>query len=258
MGTGFRFEAVSAEDYEELRPGYAAEAVAWVADAAAIREGSLVVDLAAGTGQLACRFARYGARVVAVEPAENMRGVLAGRSPGLDVRDGRAEAIPLADDEADAVVVGNAFHHFDAPAALAQIRRVLRPGGTFAMFWARLDRDEAYPRYPGLEAIAAAVDAAVSAGGASAAIQQAYRTWSEAPPHADGFTSFERRGFGLTHTLSSARLADLYATSSNVASLDASIRSELLDRVRELSSQLPETLRLPAKTFVDRCRPEEA
>lgn len=257
MGTGFRFEAVSAEDYEDLRPGYAPEAVAWVADAAGLGEGSLVVDLAAGTGQLARGFAVHETEVVAVEPAANMRAVLRERFPGLDVREGTAEAIPLANGAADAVVVGNAFHHFDADVALSEIRRVLRPRGAFALFWARPDTERAHGLYPGLRAIEEAVDAAVGDERASSEIARVYRSWSEPPPAVDGFTSFERRAFALVHTVPSSRLADLYATSSDVASLVASTRAGLLGRIRGLSAHLPETLRLPARTVVDGCRRDD-
>ena len=78
---GFSFENVEATHYDELRPTYAPEAVRWVADRARLEPGSLVVDLAAGTGQLSRRFVRLGVRVVAVEPATNMRAVLATNLP---------------------------------------------------------------------------------------------------------------------------------------------------------------------------------
>ena len=57
---GFSFEQVNATDYDELRPTYAPEAVRWVAERARLEPGSLVVDLAAGTGQLSRRFASLG------------------------------------------------------------------------------------------------------------------------------------------------------------------------------------------------------
>ena len=136
MASRFSFEVVNGVDYDELRPGYAPEAVAWVAERGSLRHGSIVVDLAAGTGQLSKRFVDLGVDPIAVEPAKNMRAVMEQRMPSVRVEDGTAEAIPLNDDSVDVVVVGNAFHHFDRDSAFAEIRRVVRPGGALALFWA--------------------------------------------------------------------------------------------------------------------------
>ena len=93
--------------------------------------GSHVVDLAAGTGRLTRELVGAGAAVTAVEPLEEMRALI------RDARtlSGAAESMPLPDDSADAVFVAEAFHWFDAPRALREIARVLRPGGGLALLW---------------------------------------------------------------------------------------------------------------------------
>jgi SAM-dependent methyltransferase len=48
---------------------------------------------------------------------------------------GTAESMPLPDGSADAVFAAEAFHWFDAPVALPEIARVLRPRGGFAVMW---------------------------------------------------------------------------------------------------------------------------
>lgn len=245
---GFSFESVNAADYDELRPSYANEAARWVAERAALRPGSLVVDLAAGTGQLARRFVALGVDVIAVEPAANMRAVLEANLPAVRTAAGTAERIPLDDAVADAVVVGNAFHHFDADAAFAELRRVLHPGGALALFWARSGEDGR-----ALFPVVREIDEVVEGERGSSPIVDAYRSWLEPPERIEGYTPFELRSFRTTHTIASARLPDLFATSSDIASLPERTRSRLLARIGDLATRLPDTLELPGRTDVQLC-----
>jgi SAM-dependent methyltransferase len=246
MGTGFSFERINAEDYDALRPDYAPAAVAWLVDRCGLAEGSLVVDLAAGTGQLSKRFVQTHVRVVAVEPARNMRSMISARLPAVRAVGGSAEAIPLGDGEAHAIVVGNAFHHLDADRAFEEIRRVLRPGGAIALFWA-WPAEDGMARYPRLRE----VDEVIGSIRAATPIAAAYRSWKELPGPVEGFSPFERSEFPTIHEIPSARLADLYATSSDVASLPLHERAGLLERIKEVSRELPEILRFPSRTVVD-------
>jgi SAM-dependent methyltransferase len=174
-----------------------------------------------------------------------MRGVLVASLPDVTAVAGAAEAIPLGDGAADAVVVGNAFHHFDAEAAFTEIRRVLRPGGALALLWARTDRHA-----DGLRLGIHEIDEVVERERASSPIVEAYFSWSEPPDRIEGFTALERRSFPTTRTMASARLADLYATSSDIASLPEPQRVRLLDRIGELAADLPETLELAERSDV--------
>ena len=126
---------VQAAAYAKGRPGYPAEALRWVVPERARR----VLDLAAGTGVLTAQLLATGVEVVAVEPAAEMRAHV---PTAATVLDGTAESIPLDDASVDAVVVGTAFHWFDGPAAMAEIHRVLRPGGTVGLLWNLLDDSE--------------------------------------------------------------------------------------------------------------------
>jgi ubiquinone/menaquinone biosynthesis C-methylase UbiE len=137
----FSFETV-AEQYERARPPYADEAVSWAARRLGIGPGTRVLDLAAGTGKLTRQLLALGADVVAVEPGSEMRAVLRRVLPQVETLAGRAEEIPLPDDSVDAITVGQAFHWFDARPALAEMHRVLRPGGGFALFWNRWDEED--------------------------------------------------------------------------------------------------------------------
>ena len=135
---GLSFGRVAAA-YERSRPQYAADAVAWIAQRLPFRD---VLDLGAGTGKLTRQLVPLAQTVVAVEPDDEMRALLAQVVPGVDVRAGSAEAIPVDDASVDAITVAQAFHWFDTDAALAEMHRVLRPGGGFAIVFNRWDFPE--------------------------------------------------------------------------------------------------------------------
>lgn len=129
-----------ADVYAQVRPTYPRDAVEWLLPAGARR----VLDLAAGTGKLtevAVAILDDGADMVAVDPSAAMLTELAARLPGVATHRGTAERIPLADASVDAVLVGQAWHWFDAGAAAAEIARVLRPGGTLGVVWNDRDAD---------------------------------------------------------------------------------------------------------------------
>jgi SAM-dependent methyltransferase len=123
-----------ADVYERGRPDYAPAVVGAVTSELRIPAGAPVLDLAAGTGKLTRALLAAGLDVVAVEPQSALREVLAANVGSERVRAGLAEAIPLPDASVAAVTVADAFHWFDHAAALAEIRRVLRPGGGLAVF----------------------------------------------------------------------------------------------------------------------------
>jgi len=127
----------TAEAYERGRPGYAEEAL----DAVGLPPDAVVLDLAAGTGKLTRQLVSRLAHVIAVGPLDRMRAVLERVVPGADSRRGSAEAIPLPDDAVDGVFVGEAFHWFATDAAVKEIGRVLRPGGTLAILFNQADSD---------------------------------------------------------------------------------------------------------------------
>jgi len=120
-----------ADDYDAARPSYPPEAVRWIVGAQPLE----VVDVGAGTGKLTRVLLELGHAVTAVEPSGALRDKLAASLPAARALEGTAEAIPLADGSADAVVVGQAFHWFEVEPALAEMARVLRPGGHVGLIW---------------------------------------------------------------------------------------------------------------------------
>ena len=118
-------------DYERGRPGWPTESVR----IPGLPPTATVLDLGAGTGKLTRLLVAAFDRVVAVEPAEAMRRLLVALCPEVQALPGTGQDVPLADASVDAVFAAQAFHWFDEARALAEIARVLRPGGALVLMW---------------------------------------------------------------------------------------------------------------------------
>jgi SAM-dependent methyltransferase len=129
------YSPTAADHYVRGRPDYPPKVALWLRDTLGLRAGQTVVDLGAGTGKFTRRLADTGARVIAIEPVAPMREKLAAALPQVEVRDGTAQTMPLDDASADVVVCAQAFHWFANAAALAEIHRVLKPGGRLGLIW---------------------------------------------------------------------------------------------------------------------------
>ena len=126
----------AASDYDRYRVGLPRE----VADAVLPRGLAAALDLGAGTGAMTRLLLDRADRVYAVDPDPRMTRLLAEASPGVEVHEGTGEHIPLPDSCVDAVVVASAWHWMDPDAAIPEIARALRPGGTLHLVWNRRDR----------------------------------------------------------------------------------------------------------------------
>jgi ubiquinone/menaquinone biosynthesis C-methylase UbiE len=129
--------APHADAYARGRPGYPPALVPLLQELG-ITSGATVADLGAGTGQSSAVLLATGATVIAVEPNAQMRTHAASRfasEPRFSIIAGRAEATTLGDASIDHVAAMQALHWFDVPAARAEMRRVLRPGGRVVLVW---------------------------------------------------------------------------------------------------------------------------
>lgn len=127
-----------ARDWDGMRQGFFGPAVRERAlVAAGVPPGGLVADLGAGSGFVTEALLAAGLRVIAIDRSERMLEALRerlGRPDRLELRAGDADAIPLADAEVDAVFANMLLHHVERPpAVLAEMARVLRPGGRLAV-----------------------------------------------------------------------------------------------------------------------------
>jgi demethylmenaquinone methyltransferase/2-methoxy-6-polyprenyl-1,4-benzoquinol methylase len=97
-------------------------------------EGQMIVDLAGGTGDVARLLAGAGRRVVVCDPSPEMMAVGARRCGGLSIEfvEGKAEAMPFETASVDTLTIAFGLRNATSPEdALAEIFRVLKPGGWF-------------------------------------------------------------------------------------------------------------------------------
>jgi SAM-dependent methyltransferase len=206
---------LAAAAYERGRPPYPAAALDWLLPARAQR----IVDLGAGTGKLTRQLLDRGRQVTAVEPSPGMRAELHRVLPGVPALAGTAEALPLPDHSADAVLCAQAWHWVDPARAVPEVARVLAPGGRLGLIWNLRDEREEWVRRLG-----EIIDS-----------PEMHRQSDLGAP----FGPTETRDFPWTHDIDLDRLLDLVASRSYVILLAGDERAALLDRVRDLVTTHP-------------------
>ncbi len=213
--------------YERGRPEYAPAVVGAIAAELGIAPAGPVLDLAAGTGKLTRALLGVGLDVVAVEPQLQLRELLAASVGSERVREGFAEAIPLPDESVAAVTVADAFHWFDHAIALAEIRRVLRPGGGLAVL-------SAIPDWSG--ASWAHEVGTLIAGMRTAHPKFDEPPWQESVLAAGGWAEPREIRVTTSQPASPERMVDYIASMSWVASLPEDQRTETLEKVGAIVS----------------------
>lgn len=221
--------ASQADTYARGRPDYPAGIDTWLRDALDLHAGRVVLDLGAGTGKFTRRLVQTGATVIAVEPVAQMRAQLAAAVAPVQVLEGSAEAIPLADASVDAVVCAQAFHWFANARALAEIRRVLRPGGRLGLVWNV--RDESVDWVAQLTAIMAPYE------GDAPRFHKG--DWKRVFP-AEGFGSLALQGLPYAHVGPPQQvIVDRVMSVSFIASLPGPEQAQVRARLHALIEQHP-------------------
>lgn len=219
--------------YHSARPGYSRAAVDFLIRESAVKQSSVVVDLAAGTGLFTRALVGRCGRIEAVEPSASMREAFSMTLPDIAIFDGSATRMPQLAGSVDAVFVAQAFHWFDAAAALDEISRVLQPHGSLGLIWN--ERDESVDWVRGL----------------SEAMEwpsrQPYDVGMDvAPILANGpFDNIRRLDTTHVEPMARAALVDRVASTSYLVAMDESERAPIMADVRRYCGQLPDTVHLP-------------
>lgn len=123
----------TAGDYRKYRAGFPRSFFEALKIRGLVKEDQDVADLGTGTGSVARGLAAMGCKVTGVDPSLELLEQAAGIAveDGLDVAwlEGTAEAIGLNTASVDIVTAGQCWHWFDPEAAIAEVRRILKPDG---------------------------------------------------------------------------------------------------------------------------------
>ncbi|GCE08058.1 class I SAM-dependent methyltransferase [Dictyobacter aurantiacus] len=101
---------------------------------------TLVVDLGSGTGLSTALWGERADRVIGIEPNADMRQEAVRTTEGhpyadhIEYQEGLAHQTGLPDECADIVTAAQAFHWMEPTITLAEVARILRPGGLFAAY----------------------------------------------------------------------------------------------------------------------------
>lgn len=125
----------TAADYDRIEAVLALGSGRWyrrmALQRAGLVAGSQVLDVGVGTGLVAREalgIIGSGGGLIGVDPSAGMMRQV--DLPGVELREGRAEALPVEDGSRDFLSMGYALRHIDdVAAAFAEFHRVLRPGG---------------------------------------------------------------------------------------------------------------------------------
>jgi ubiquinone/menaquinone biosynthesis C-methylase UbiE len=232
-----------AEKYEQARPSYADDAVAWLVEQLGIGPGATVCDLGAGTGKLTRLLVPAEASLLAVEPVEGMRAVFHRELPAVPVAAAVAEALPFADAALDAVTVAQAFHWFDPTAGLAELHRVVRPGGHLGLVWNAWDDSKRWIDR---------IHKVVADVGATDNWKRGHwsRDWVVGVIDAHGgYSPVTRAQFTNAQPLSRDGMVERVATTSHIASASVELQERTLAAVREILATDPDTRDLDTLDF---------
>ena len=236
--------AAEAGRYASGRPSYPAALKGWLEVELGLGPGRKVLDLGAGTGKFTAQLVQTGAEVVAVEPVAAMREQLGARLAGVTVLDGRAQAIPLPSQSLDAIVCAQAFHWFASVEALAEMHRVLKPGGCLGLVWNV--RDESVDWMAAITALITPFE--------GDAPRYYKGDWRRPFEGFRGFGPLEPSSFPHAHVGPQANvIVDRFLSVSFIATLDAASKAGVAARLQHLVEHHPalcgrETVVAPYRT----------
>jgi SAM-dependent methyltransferase len=224
-----------AEAYERARPGHPERVYDVLRERCGLRPGTAVLEIGPGTGQATRRLLELGADpLVAVEPNPRLADYLPGVTDGTpELVRATLENAELPDATFDLAVAASSFHWIETQRGLAAVRRALRPGGWWAMWWSHFgDRSRPDPFREAIQHVVADLPASPGGRGLSRDPDEGLPALEEA-----GLDSAEHEFIPWSHEWDAAGIRALFASFSPIARLDEPRRVRILDEIERIARE---------------------
>lgn len=248
----------SAEEYDEVRPGYPEKLIEELIDASGIPAGGAILEIGCGTGQLTVPLAERGYAITAVELGRELSRLAAANLasfPNAAVVCVDFERWDVEPGTYDLVVSAQAFHWIEPAIGYPKVHSALCPGGCLALIWNLYPGSNA-PVHRALDEVyRACVPRLVGTSGRLSLEARVERTVREIA--ASGlFDVPDVRRYPWTRTYATADYLKLLRTFSDHLALDPADLDRLLDNVRSAIDRFGGTIDRPqvATLFLTRPR----
>jgi SAM-dependent methyltransferase len=232
---GRRVFGLDPAGYQRSRPGHPDEVYEVLEKRCGLGPGARVLEIGSGTGQATRPILERGvARLVAIEPdpelADFLPSVTGGRPEILRTTLEEADLPPAA---FDLGIAASSFHWVDAERGLAVIRRALRPGGWWAMWWTHFgDDSRPDPFRDAIDHLVVDLESSPGATGISRDPEAALAVLANA-----GFERAELKLISSSREWDADGIRGLFATFSPIARLEPSRRDEILDGIARIARE---------------------
>ncbi|MDR3470879.1 MAG: class I SAM-dependent methyltransferase [Devosia sp.] len=229
------------DNYDEARPAYPGRVFELLRERCGLGQGTRVFEIGPGTGLATRPLLAAGALVTAVEPDPRLAAYLGQHTPidTLQIVASPFEEANLPRASFDLGCSATAFHWLDQRPALAKVANLLRPGGSWAMWWnvfGDAERDD--PFHEATKALLADLPMTPSQP-----LSWRHPFALDSVARIDDMQSigaFEDIAFetlNWTLQLDARQVRALYATFSHFSALEPAVRERLLERLYEIAAQ---------------------
>jgi SAM-dependent methyltransferase len=227
--------------YVEARPPYPEALYGRLVARTGLGPGAAVLEIGPGPGLATARLLELGADpLIAIEPDARLAGYLRAACPqaGLTVVNRALEEAELPEDRFDLGVAATSFHWIEQARALAKVRRALRPGGWWAMWWTNFGAEKGVDAFQNathhLFKETPRAPSHGRRGGPSFAMDHEARLADLAGA---GLADAEVEVWPWTITLETEKLVALYATFSPIQALPEPKRAAFLKGLAEVADR---------------------